>query len=241
MACWDIIGKEAGKPVYKLIGGQVHKRLRSYTYLYPKSGSVYPSETDSPRNVYNDPDLAAEAALEAVEQGFTAVKFDPAGPYTIYDGHQPRLVDIELSVRMVKAMREAVGTRADILFGTHGQFTASGAMRMAKALEPYDPLWFEEPVPPDMPEVQAEVARDTSIPDRIGRATDHEVRIRARHRIGRCRDHPAGSRPLGRHLGNQEDRRHRRGAPRAQSRRIAIAGRSLPQPTSSLPPPAPTS
>jgi L-alanine-DL-glutamate epimerase-like enolase superfamily enzyme len=164
MACWDIIGKEAGKPVYKLIGGQVHKRLRTYTYLYPKTGSVYPSETDSPRNVYNDPDLAAEAALEAVEQGFTAVKFDPAGPYTIFDGHQPRLIDIDLSVRMVKAVREAVGTRADILFGTHGQFTASGAKRMAKALEPYDPLWFEEPVPPDMPEVQAEVARHTSIP-----------------------------------------------------------------------------
>ncbi len=164
MACWDIIGKEAGKPVYKLIGGQVHKRLRSYTYLYPKTGSVYPSETDNPKNVYNDPDLAAEAAIEAVEQGFTAVKFDPAGPYTIYDGHQPRLIDIDLSVRMVKAVREAVGTRADILFGTHGQFTASGAKRMARALEPYDPLWFEEPVPPDMPEVQAEVARYTSIP-----------------------------------------------------------------------------
>ena len=164
MACWDIIGKEAGKPVYKLLGGQVHKRLRSYTYLYPKSGSVYPSETDSPKNVYNDPDLAAEAAIAAVAEGFTAIKFDPAGPYTIYDGHQPRLVDIDLSVRIVKAVREAVGNKADILFGTHGQFTASGAKRMAKALEPYDPLWFEEPVPPDMPEVQAEIARYTSIP-----------------------------------------------------------------------------
>lgn len=164
MACWDIIGKEAGKPVCKLIGGKVHERLRTYTYLYPKTGSVYPGETDDPRNVYNDPALAAEAALEAVEQGFTAVKFDPAGPYTIFDGHQPRLVDIELSAAMVKAVREAVGTRADILFGTHGQFTASGALRMARALEPYDPLWFEEPVPPDMPEVQAQVARQTSIP-----------------------------------------------------------------------------
>ncbi len=164
MACWDIIGKEAGKPVYKLIGGQVHKRLRSYTYLYPKTGSVYPSETDNPKNVYNDPDLAAEAAIEAVEQGFTAIKFDPAGPYTIYDGHQPRLSDIDLSVRMVKAVRGAVGTRADILFGTHGQFTASGAKRMARALEPYDPLWFEEPCPPDMPEEQAKIAKFTSIP-----------------------------------------------------------------------------
>ena len=167
MACWDIIGKEAGKPVYKLIGGQVHDKLRSYTYLYPKSGSVH-TEDVGPRNVYNDPDLAAETALAYVEQGFNAVKLDPAGPYTAFDGHQPRLIDIDLSARMVKAIREAVGTRADILFGTHGQFTASGALRMARAIEPYDPLWFEEPVPPDMPEVMAEVARGTSIPIATG-------------------------------------------------------------------------
>lgn len=169
IACWDIIGKEAGRPVYKLLGGQVHEALRSYTYLYPQAGSVVPSEADDPvRNVYNDPDLAAQCALAYVEQGFTAVKLDPAGPYTAFDGHQPRLADIDLSARMLKAIREAVGTRADILFGTHGQFTASGALRMARAIEPYDPLWFEEPVPPDMPEVMAEVARGTSIPIATG-------------------------------------------------------------------------
>ena len=168
MACWDIIGKEAGKPVYKLLGGRVHERLRSYTYLYPQTGSVFPGETDSPRNVYNDPELAAECALEYVRQGFNAVKLDPAGPYTAFDGHQPRLADIDLSARMLKAIREAVGTRADILFGTHGQFTAAGALRMARAIESCDPLWFEEPVPPDMPEVMAQVARGTSIPVATG-------------------------------------------------------------------------
>jgi galactonate dehydratase len=172
MACWDIIGKAAGKPVHKLIGGAVRDRLRVYTYLYPHfeneaEASVYPAEMPG-KSVYDDPDMAAESALKWVEEGFTGIKFDPAGPYTPYDGHQPRLIDIELSAAMCKAVREAVGTRADILFGTHGQFTPSGAARMARALEPYDPLWFEEPVPPDAPEAMAEIARKTSIPVAAG-------------------------------------------------------------------------
>ncbi|QDZ02003.1 mandelate racemase/muconate lactonizing enzyme family protein [Nitratireductor mangrovi] len=168
IACWDIIGKEAGKPVYMLLGGRVHETLRSYTYLYPQQGSVHSEDAPSGRNVYNDPEMAAECAAEYVRQGFNAVKLDPAGPYTAFDGHQPRLADIDTSARMLKAIREAVGTRADILFGTHGQFTASGAIRLARAIEPYDPLWFEEPVPPDMPEVMAQVARATSIPVATG-------------------------------------------------------------------------
>ena len=187
MACWDIIGKEAGKPVYKLLGGQVHERLRSYTYLYPRSGSVVPADADNPRNVYNDPELAAECALAYVRQGFNAVKLDPAGPYTAFDGHQPRLYDIDLSARMLKAIREAVGASCDILFGTHGQFTASGALRMAHAIEPYDPLWFEEPVPPDMPEVMAEVARGTRIPIATGE------RLTTKWEFARVIEHRAAS------------------------------------------------
>ncbi|WP_428642354.1 mandelate racemase/muconate lactonizing enzyme family protein [Roseibium sp.] len=166
MACWDIIGKAAGKPVHQLLGGKVHERLRSYTYLYPPQGDVYP-DPETP-NVYNHPDLAAEAALAAVRQGFTAVKFDPAGAYTIYDGHQPSLEDLERSEAFCRTIREAVGTKADLLFGTHGQFTVSGAKRLARRLEAYDPLWFEEPVPPESPEDMAEVARATSIPIATG-------------------------------------------------------------------------
>lgn len=174
MACWDIIGKAADKPVYELMGGRVHDRLRSYTYLYPPEGDVYPDP--STPNVYNDPDIAAEVALQRVEQGFTAIKFDPAGPYTIYDGHQPRMEDLERSEQFCKRIREAVGTRADLLFGTHGQFTVSGAKRMARRLEPYEPLWFEEPTTPENPADMAEIARFTSIPISTGErlCTKHE-------------------------------------------------------------------
>ncbi|MEQ8666515.1 MAG: mandelate racemase/muconate lactonizing enzyme family protein [Rhodospirillales bacterium] len=166
MACWDIVGKAAGKPVYELLGGMVHDRLRTYTYLYPESGDVYP-DPDKP-NVYNDPDMAADVALKRVEEGFTAVKFDPAGPYTVYDGHQPTMDDLDLSERFCKRIREAVGNRADMLFGTHGQFTASGAIRLARRLEAYDPLWFEEPMPPDNPAEMARVAAQTTIPIATG-------------------------------------------------------------------------
>lgn len=160
MACWDIIGKEAGLPVYKLLGGQVHERLRTYTYIYARPGD----QTD----VYRDPHLAAERAAEYVQQGFTALKFDPAGPYTAFDGRQLRLEDLERSEEFCRQLRDAVGNRADLLFGTHGQMTAAGAIRLARRLEPYDPLWFEEPVPPDAPEEMAKVARATSIPIAAG-------------------------------------------------------------------------
>ncbi len=160
MACWDIIGKEANKPIYKLLGGQVHERLRAYTYIYPRPGDQ--------SDVYHDPDLAAERAGEYLAQGFTALKFDPAGPYSAFDGRQLSLEALDLSERFAKKLREAVGTKADLLFGTHGQMTAASAIRLAKRLEPFDPLWLEEPVPPDAPDEMAKVARATSIPIATG-------------------------------------------------------------------------
>ena len=192
MAMWDICGKETGKPVYELLGGRVHDKLRAYTYLYPPVGvDVY---SDDP--VYNDPAAAAEAAVREVERGFTGVKFDPAGRYSVFDGRQPALQAMDLSVKMVRAVRQAVGTRADILFGTHGQFSASGAIRLAKQLEKYDPLWFEEPVPPDSPEEIAKVARATSIPISAGErlTTKYEFHQLLKHgaasilqpNLGRC-------------------------------------------------------
>jgi galactonate dehydratase len=160
MACWDIVGKEANQPVYKLLGGQVHEKLRAYTYIYPRPGDA--------GDVYHDPDLAAELAQLYLEMGFTALKFDPAGPYGAFDGRQLSLEALDLSERFCRTLREAVGSKADLLFGTHGQMTAAGAIRLARRLEAYDPLWLEEPVPPDAPEEMARVARATSIPIATG-------------------------------------------------------------------------
>ena len=122
MACWDIVGKACDQPVYELLGGKVHERLRSYTYLYPTA------EQD-PGTFYNDAYASAEAASACVQAGFTAVKFDPAGQYTVFDGRMPDLEAIERSAEFCRLIRQAVGTKADLLFGTHGQFTAAGVSR----------------------------------------------------------------------------------------------------------------
>jgi galactonate dehydratase len=165
MALWDIVGKAVGKPICELLGGRVHERLRTYTYLYPNEPGSH-TYSDSP--IYKDPDAAAQRALDYMKMGFTAVKFDPAGAYSTFDPRQPSLAKLELSEAFCKKIRAAVGNKCDLLFGTHGQFTTSGAIRLARRLEAYDPLWFEEPTPPEVPEEMARVARQTTIPIATG-------------------------------------------------------------------------
>jgi galactonate dehydratase len=161
MACWDIIGKAHDRPVYALLGGLMNERIRSYTYLYPLPHHDINS-------FWNSAEMAAETAVEMVKLGFTALKFDPAGPYTMRGGHHPAQSDISRSVRFCRAIREAVGDRADLLFGTHGQFNTAGAITLGKQLEQFSPLWFEEPIPPDNLLEFAEVARHVHIPIATG-------------------------------------------------------------------------
>jgi|TARA_B110000238_G_scaffold188286_1_gene219165 L-alanine-DL-glutamate epimerase-like enolase superfamily enzyme len=161
IACWDVLGKDRDRPVHALIGGRMNDRVRAYTYLYPLPHHDI-------NTFWTSPEMAAESAIDCVARGYTAVKFDPAGPYTLRGGHMPAMSDITQSVAFCKAIREAVGDRADLLFGTHGQFTTAGAIRLAQAIEPYSPLWYEEPVPPDAVEQMAQVARSTRIPVATG-------------------------------------------------------------------------
>lgn len=165
MACWDLIGKAADKPVHELLGGRVRDRIRTYTYLYPTDDAV---DIYANGDVYVVPELAAARAAEYLAQGFTALKLDPMGGYSAFDPRQPSMERLDIATAMVAAIRETVGSRADILFGTHGQFTPDGAIRLARRIEGYEPLWFEEPTPPEMPEEMAKVARATSIPVATG-------------------------------------------------------------------------
>lgn len=162
MALMDICGKAVGKPVHALLGGLVNERLRAYTYIYPDLARGQGAE------IYGNAELSAERAVDYLAMGFTALKFDPAGPYSAFDPRQPSPTALDRSEKFCRLMREAVGSRADLLFGTHGQFTSAGAIRLAKRLEPYEPLWLEEPTTPEMPEEMARVAAATSIPVAAG-------------------------------------------------------------------------
>jgi len=180
IACWDILGKARNRPVWALLGGCMNERLRSYTYLYP-------GPEDDPVSFWVDADATAEAAARAVKQGFTAVKFDPAGPYTIRGGHEPAFSDITRSAEFCARIRQAVGDRADLLFGTHGQFSVAGAIRMGQAIEPYKPLWYEEPIPPDATLDLAEVARAVRIPIATGERLTTKGEFAAVLRAGAAR------------------------------------------------------
>ncbi|MEZ7814010.1 MAG: galactonate dehydratase [Paracoccaceae bacterium] len=157
IACWDILGKARNRPVWALLGGKMNARIRSYTYIYPTPGEETP-------DFWFDVEATAKSAKRFSDMGFTALKFDPAGPYTIRGGHEPSMSDISRSVAFCAAIREAVGDRADLLFGTHGQFSSPGAIRMGKAIEPFNPLWYEEPCPPDNLLEFAAIAAHVNVP-----------------------------------------------------------------------------
>ncbi|MBA7482032.1 D-galactonate dehydratase [subsurface metagenome] len=161
MACWDIVGKALKQPIYNLLGGKVHEKLRSYSYLYPE---LEPSGGQTQQS----PEQFARRASKYVEQGFTAIKFDPVGAKTPFDPRELSLESLRYAEAVVKSVRGAIGDKCDILIGTHAQMTTHSAISLAKRLEEYHPLWFEEPVPPENIDEMARVARSTSIPIAAG-------------------------------------------------------------------------
>lgn len=154
MACWDIIGKATNQPIYNLLGGKYHKKLRAYAYM-PAEG------------IWENPQKAGEIAEKLVEQGNTACKLDPFTPLFPHPRDFP-LKMIRHVAKIFKCIRDAVGDELEIGIGTHGQFSTASAIRVAKALEEFSPYWFEEPVPPENVDEMARVARHTSIPIATG-------------------------------------------------------------------------
>jgi galactonate dehydratase len=130
MACWDIIGKALNQPVYRLLGGAVRERIKTY------ANGWY--------TVERTPEEFAAAARRAVAKGYRALKFDPfgAGYYEMERSEKLK------SIALVEAVRDAVGPEVELLIEMHGRFNPATAIEIARELAPFKPSWYEEPVPP---------------------------------------------------------------------------------------------
>jgi galactonate dehydratase len=146
MACWDIIGKRSGQPLYRLLGGKARDSIRVYANGWYQG----------PR----EPECFAEKAREMVGRGYTALKFDPFGKAYKFMTRDEEM----LSMRIVRAVREAVGENVDLMIEAHDRFSLSQAIRLGNMLEEFHPFWFETPVLSDNFENISEVARRVSIP-----------------------------------------------------------------------------
>jgi galactonate dehydratase len=162
MALWDIIGKATNQPIYNLLGGQYHEKLRAYAYM--------PSE-----GLWEHPEKAGDVARQLVAEGYSACKIDPFMPVFPLPRDVP-LKTLKHAAKIFRHIRDAVGDELEVGIGTHSQFSTAGAIRAAKIFEEYHPAWFEEPVPPENVEEMARVASQTSIPIAAGErlATKYE-------------------------------------------------------------------
>lgn len=145
-ALWDISGKAAGVPVYRLLGGKCRDKVRLYQS----------ARGDTPKAV-------AEHARSLVQKyGYTAVKMSPHMP-----GGSTRLTNpvLRMASQRVAAVREALGPDIDVGVDVHAKFIeVSRAIRLARAIEAYDPMWLEEPIRAENVAAMAKVAAHVNIP-----------------------------------------------------------------------------
>lgn len=150
VACWDIIGKYLNQPIYNLMGGRCHEKLKAYAngwYQGPRT-----------------PESFAQKAKAVVARGYKALKFDPFG--SAWRTMDPE--DEALSIDIVAAVREAVGPHVEILVEGHNRFSVATAVQIGRQLERYKPTWFEEPVHHEKITSIVEVAQKLSVPVACG-------------------------------------------------------------------------
>lgn len=157
IACWDIAGQATRQPVYRLLGGAVRERIKAY------ANGWY--------TVERTPAEFHAAARRVVAKGYRALKLDPFGAGT----YELSTSELRHAVSLVEAVRDAIGPENEVLVEMHGRFTPATAIRVARELEPYNPSWIEEPVPPENVKALAKVASHVRIPIATGE------RIHVRH------------------------------------------------------------
>jgi galactonate dehydratase len=149
-ACWDIIGKATGRPIYDLLGGRYHESLPAYAngwYAGPRT-----------------PESFAARARQVVDRGYKALKFDPFGAnYRTMDPTERRL-----SLAIVRAVREEVGPEVELMIEGHCRFSVAEAVWLGERLAEFTPTWFEEPTHHLKIDAVVEVARKITVPVATG-------------------------------------------------------------------------
>ncbi|MEV2239185.1 galactonate dehydratase [Micromonospora sp. NPDC049891] len=146
-ALWDIAGKRYGAPVHQLLGGPVRDRIRVYGWV----GG-------------DEPDEVRDQIAARVEAGLTAVKMNASGRMSPLAS----VAELDAVVRRVAAAREVLGDDRDVAVDFHGRFTLANARRVAPLLEPYRPMFLEEPVVPENSHLIGEFVRSTTTPVSTG-------------------------------------------------------------------------
>jgi galactonate dehydratase len=150
VACWDIVGKAAGRPVHELLGGRIRDKVPVYANGWYRTDRT--------------PEAFAERAADVVGRGYRALKFDPFGAaYRVMDRREE-----DLSIAIVAAVRDAVGPAVDLMIEAHNRFSAATALRVADRLVEFRPAWLEEPVHHQQMGAMIEVARRSPVPVATG-------------------------------------------------------------------------
>ncbi|WEX10992.1 mandelate racemase/muconate lactonizing enzyme family protein [Chelativorans sp. AA-79] len=176
IALWDLFGKVCGQPVHQMLGGLCAEKLRVYNtcagYGYVRNRNIRPVDTwnigasDGPyedlSGFMSDAGALAENLLES---GITAMKiwpFDPAGIRN--RGLFISAEEMKAAIEPFEKIRKVVGDKMEIMVEFHSLWNLPTAKKIAKALEPYDPAWFEDPIRMNSPQALAEYAASTTVP-----------------------------------------------------------------------------
>jgi galactonate dehydratase len=169
-ALWDILGQSLGAPIYQLLGGLAHDRMRTYNTcggpLYGARGGSRAGEGKGPLEdlwaQINEPEVLAQ---ELLDEGLTAMKIWPFDRFALAgDGRSTSGAELELGIEPFRRIRDAVGDRIEIMLEGHGYWDVTTAKKIAAAVEEYRPAWLEDMVLAHDVDAIAELKASTSTP-----------------------------------------------------------------------------